>query len=73
MFLRIKWFTNDTPSGSVSVSNLQVLGMPIDSRSHKYLFCLGILVVLALLAKNLVRGASAASGWRSATWTSPPP
>src|SRR3954471_970187 len=25
MFLRIKWFTLDTPSGSVSVSNLQVL------------------------------------------------
>jgi ABC-type branched-subunit amino acid transport system permease subunit len=31
MFLRIKWFTNDSDSGSVSVSNLQVFGMPIDS------------------------------------------
>jgi branched-chain amino acid transport system permease protein len=31
MFLRIKWFTNNAPSGSVSVSNLQVLGMPIES------------------------------------------
>jgi branched-chain amino acid transport system permease protein len=57
MFLRIKWFTNDAPSGSVSVSGLQVLGFPIESPVSKYLFCLGILVVLALLAKNLVRSA----------------
>ncbi|MBL8336428.1 MAG: branched-chain amino acid ABC transporter permease [Rhodoferax sp.] len=57
MFLRIKWFTNDAPSGSVSVSGMQVLGMPIDSPISKYLLCLGILVVLALLAKNLVRSA----------------
>jgi branched-chain amino acid transport system permease protein len=57
MFLRIKWFTMDTPSGSVAVSNLQVLGWPIDSAASRYLFCLGILVVLALLAKNLVRSA----------------
>ena len=57
MFLRIKWFTNDSPSGSVSVSGLQVLGLPIDSPTSKYLLCLSILVLLALLAKNLVRGA----------------
>lgn len=57
MFLRIKWFTLDTPSGSVAVSNLQVLGMPIESAVSKYLFCLAILAVFALLAKNLVRGA----------------
>jgi branched-chain amino acid transport system permease protein len=57
MFLRIKWFTNDAPSGSVSVSGLQVLGLPIESPTSKYLLCLSILVVLALLAKNLVRGA----------------
>ncbi len=57
MFLRIKWFTMDTPSGSVSVSNLQVLGMSIESATSKYLFCLSVLVVFGLLAKNLVRGA----------------
>jgi branched-chain amino acid transport system permease protein len=57
MFLRIKWFTMDTPSGSVSVSNLQVFGLPIESATSKYLFCLGVLVVVALLAKNLVRSA----------------
>jgi branched-chain amino acid transport system permease protein len=57
MFLRIKWFTNDSPSGSVSVSNLQLFGFEIDSPVSKYLLCLGILVVIALLAKNLVRSA----------------
>ena len=57
MFLRIKWFTNNSDSGSVSVNSLQFLGMPIDSALSKYLFCLGLLVVVALLAKNLVRSA----------------
>jgi len=28
-FLRIKWFTNDSPSGSVSVANLNVFGVEI--------------------------------------------
>ena len=57
MFLRIRWFTLDTPSGSVSVSNLQVFGLPIESATSKYLFCLAVLVVIALMAKYLVRGA----------------
>lgn len=56
MFLRISWLTNDSASGSVSVSNLQVFGLPLDSSLGKYFFCLSLLVVIALLAKNLVRG-----------------
>ena len=56
-FLRINWLTNNSSSGSVSVSNLQVLGWAIDSPIQKYLFCLGFVVVFALLAKNLVRSA----------------
>ena len=55
-FLRISWFTNNSPSGSVNVSNLSFFGLPIASPLSKYLFCLGILVVFAWLAKNLVRG-----------------
>jgi branched-chain amino acid transport system permease protein len=54
-FLRIKWFTNDSSSGSVSVAGLNVLGMPIDTPVQKYLFCLSFLVVFGVLAKNLVR------------------
>ena len=57
MFLRIKWFTLDTPSGSVAVSGLRVFGFPLDGDPAKYLFCLSVLVLLALAAKNLVRGA----------------
>src|SRR6478609_11919157 len=57
MFLRIKWFVNDSPSGSVSVNSLQFFGLPIESATSKYWFCLAILVVMALLAKNLVRSA----------------
>lgn len=57
MFLRIKWLTNDSPSGSVSAAGLQVFGIPIDTPQSKYWLCLSILVVMALLAKNLVRGA----------------
>ena len=56
-FLRISWFTNDSPSGSVSVAGLNILGIPIESPVQKYLVCLGFLAVFALLAKNLVRGA----------------
>ena len=54
-FLRIRWFTNDSASGSVNVSGLQVFGLPIDTPVQKYLFCLAFVVVFALLAKNLVR------------------
>ncbi|MBN9410397.1 MAG: branched-chain amino acid ABC transporter permease [Burkholderiales bacterium] len=56
-FLRINWFTNNSSSGSVSVSHLQVAGLPIDSPAAKYLLCLGFVCVFALLAKNLVRSA----------------
>ena len=57
MFLRIQWLTNDSPSGSVSVTKLKVLGMALDTPMARYLFCLTLLAVIALLAKNLVRGA----------------
>ena len=57
MFLRIKWFTNNSPSGSVSVNDLQVFGFQVQSAHSRYWLCLSILVVIALLAKNLVRGA----------------
>jgi branched-chain amino acid transport system permease protein len=56
-FLRIKWFTNNSTSGSVSVAGLDVFGVPVSTPVQKYLFCLAILCVFALLAKNLVRGA----------------
>ncbi|TFZ03586.1 branched-chain amino acid ABC transporter permease [Ramlibacter humi] len=57
MFLRVKWFTNDSSSGSVGVAQLQVFGLPIESAQSKYWFCLAFLTVIGLLAKNLVRSA----------------
>jgi branched-chain amino acid transport system permease protein len=54
-FLRVKWFTNDSSSGSVSVSGLKVLGLAVEAPWQKYLFCLCFLVLFALVAKNLVR------------------
>jgi branched-chain amino acid transport system permease protein len=54
-FLRIKWFTNNSSSGSVSVGDLTVLGLPVETPVQRYWFCLAVLIVFALLAKNLVR------------------
>jgi branched-chain amino acid transport system permease protein len=56
-FLRIKWFTNDSASGSVNVSNLSVFGITLNTPLEKYLFCLVMVIVFALVAKNLVRSA----------------
>ena len=54
-FLRIKWFTLDNASGSASVGSLSAFGISINTPTEKYLLCLAILVVFAVLAKNLVR------------------
>jgi branched-chain amino acid transport system permease protein len=56
-FLRIPFLTNYSSSGSVSVGNLQFFGFSLQSALARYLFCLSIVAVFALLAKNLVRGA----------------
>lgn len=56
-FARIKWFTNDSSSGSVSAPPLAVFGYPVETPVQKYLFVLSIVCVLALVARNLVRGA----------------
>jgi branched-chain amino acid transport system permease protein len=55
-FLRVSWFTNNSTSGTVSVADLSLFGVKIDSPLGKYFFCLGFVLVFALLAKNLVRG-----------------
>jgi branched-chain amino acid transport system permease protein len=55
-FLRVPFFTNNSSSGSVSVASLSVFGVAIESPVSKYLFCLTIVCIFALLAKNLVRG-----------------
>ena len=54
---RVKWVTNDSPSGSVGVRTLDMLGYTFSTPAQKYLLCLGFVVVFGFLAKNLVRGA----------------
>ena len=55
-FARVKWFTNYAPSGSVAVGRVELFGIPIDTPLKTYLLVLAFAVVLALAAKNLVRG-----------------
>jgi len=55
-FLRVPYFTNYSSSGSVSVASLSVFGLSIETTERKYLFCLVVVSVFSLLAKNLVRG-----------------
>jgi len=56
-FARIAWFTNDTPSGSVSAPPLEILGYAIQGPQRKYLLVLAIVSLAALAARNLTRGA----------------
>jgi branched-chain amino acid transport system permease protein len=54
---RIKWVTNDSPSGSVGVPTLELFGLELATPAQKYLLCLSFVFVFGMLAKNLVRGA----------------
>jgi len=54
-FLRVRWFTNYTPSGSVTAPALDFFGWVADTPREKYFVCLAFACLTALLAKNLVR------------------
>jgi branched-chain amino acid transport system permease protein len=56
LFIRVKWFTNYTPSGSISAPELRIGGFLFDTPIEKYLLALGFVTAFAFLAKNLVRG-----------------
>ena len=56
VFLRVKWFTNYTPSGSVNAPGLDLAGFTITTPLERYLLALTFVTVFALMAKNLVRG-----------------
>jgi branched-chain amino acid transport system permease protein len=56
LFIRIPWFTNYASSGSVSAPPLRILGLSFGNPAGRYLLCLGLLTVTAVMAKNLVRG-----------------
>ena len=56
VFNRVQWFTNYTPSGSISAPPVTLFSMTFETPVTKYLLCLTILVFFAVVAKNLVRG-----------------
>jgi branched-chain amino acid transport system permease protein len=55
LFLRVPWFTNYTPSGSVTAPELNVFGWVVNSDVERYWFCLSFVCLFAWLAKNLTR------------------
>jgi branched-chain amino acid transport system permease protein len=57
LFARVKWFTNDAPSGSVAAPPLEIFGYTFQSPAQKYLLVLAIVCIFALVARNLTRGA----------------
>src|SRR5215467_172462 len=40
VFIRVKWFTNYTPSGSVAAPELHFFGLVVNSSIERYLLCL---------------------------------
>lgn len=60
LFNKVPWFYNHSASGQISAPERTILGHAVTgaatTAAAKYLFCLGILFVLAWLARNLTRG-----------------
>lgn len=52
---KVGWFTNYSSSGVISAQKIVILGYAFESSMSKYLFVLGVVSVMALLAKNMVR------------------
>jgi branched-chain amino acid transport system permease protein len=61
-FIRVPWVTHYSANGIVTFPPVVMFGMPVVTPSGRYLFTLCIVAVLALIAKNLVRG-NAGRGW----------
>jgi branched-chain amino acid transport system permease protein len=53
---KVGWFTNYNPSGVITAQPMVILGYAFDTPQEKYLLVLLIVTVMALAAKNMVRG-----------------
>ncbi|MCC6867836.1 MAG: branched-chain amino acid ABC transporter permease [Burkholderiales bacterium] len=51
------WLTNYSSSGVISAQKIVILGVTFDSPLRRYLLVLAIVTVMALAAKNMMRGA----------------
>ena len=60
LFNKVAWFTNYASSGTITAPDRAIFGFvvtgPNSSASARYLMALGLVVVFAVVAKNLVRG-----------------
>jgi len=60
LFVKVPWFTNYSPSGVISAPPMKLWGDVWvtgtgATAATRYLFCLSVVAVLAMLAKNMVR------------------
>jgi branched-chain amino acid transport system permease protein len=55
---KFSWFSNESSSGVISTQKIDLFGIAIHTPVRKYLFVLGIVCVMAMLAKNLVRSST---------------
>lgn len=56
LFTHVGWFTNYSASGVISAPRMEVFGFPIESSVSRYILALSIVSVMALAARNIVRG-----------------
>src|SRR4051794_38637492 len=61
-FIRVPWVTHYSANGIVTFPPIVLFGVPVTTSVGKYLLTLIIVTVLALVAKNLVRG-NAGRSW----------
>lgn len=54
LFTQYAWFTNHNASGVITAPPLQIFGYSLDTPVGHYLLTLGIVVILALFAQNLL-------------------
>nr|WP_314624321.1 branched-chain amino acid ABC transporter permease [uncultured Noviherbaspirillum sp.] len=52
---KVPWFTNYSSSGVITAQQIVIFGYEFNTPAAKYLLTLGIVGVMALLAKNMVR------------------
>lgn len=55
LLVKVGWFSNDSASGVITAQPIVIAGFAFDTPVRKYLLVLGVVAVMALAAKNLVR------------------
>ncbi|QIT56375.1 branched-chain amino acid ABC transporter permease [Aquisalimonas sp. 2447] len=48
------WFVGYSPTGVISAQTIEIFGWRVDSPVDRYLFALAVVIIMALIAKNLV-------------------